>query len=39
MFRTIRRKSSFAQVVTEDTYGQLYVYLQGRQVEIQTPKH
>jgi hypothetical protein len=32
-------KSHFARVFTEDIYGQLYVYLQGRPVQIQTPTH
>jgi hypothetical protein len=38
-FRKYRCKSHFAQVGTEYTHGQLYVYIQGSPVEIQTPAH
>jgi hypothetical protein len=34
-----QRKTNFAQVRTDFTYGHLYVYLQRSTVDIQTPTH
>jgi hypothetical protein len=35
-FRKVRRKPSFAQVVTDYMYGHLDIYIQGSPAEIQT---
>lgn len=39
MLRQMWRNSNFAQVGNEYTYVQLYMYVQGRQTDIQTPTH
>ena len=39
MYQTVQRKSNFVQLGTEYTYGQTYMHMQGRPVEIHTPTH
>ena len=39
LFRKIRGESNFAQVGTEYTYGQICIYTQGIQTEIQNQTH
>jgi hypothetical protein len=38
-FQKVRRKSDFAQVSIQYTYGQLYMYIQGSPFEIETETH
>jgi len=39
IFRKVRRKSNFAQVGAEYTFGELCVYIQGGPVENRTATH